>query len=1054
MRKLLLWSTLLAVVPGVVPGAGAAQGESHAVDTEAVDRLKSATGGRAEIRFRRGTGAAQFVRLAGRKGEASLVASARRGFASEHTKAFFREYGTIFGIADADSQLEARGERTDKLGFKHATFQQVHNGVPVFGAELVGHVDGEGRLVAVNGTAVPAITVDTNARQSVDEAGQVALAVVAAGIDSAHGRDASPSPDVAVRNTRLVVYRTGLLRGVEGTDHLTYEVEIGNGADVREFVFVDAHTGKKVDQITGIHDALDRRAYDGAGLPNVPPSYPAAPYWVEGQPFPTASVEANNMILASGETHAMFMNAFGYDSFDGNGATMDAIFNRGYGCPNASWNGTFISFCPGFTTDDVTAHEWGHAYTQYTNNLIYAWQSGALNEAYSDIWGETVDLINGRGADLPNTVRASDNSCSQYGGAGTQDSRRWLMGEEVTGGALRDMWNPRCFADPGKVSDFEYACSTADQGGVHTNSGVINHAFALLVDGGFYNNHNILAIGLTKANHIYQRAAFYQVASSDFPEHADALEQACADLRGLPLASLTGAPGFQFITATDCEQVSKAIAAVELRTPPTRCNFVPQLAKNPPANVCTVGPANLLFSDSVEGSTAAWTRTHQGVFAAFNPRDWVQTLDLPGGRSGSAFFATNDPNLGNCSTDDESGVLFLDSPSITVPSTPGFPRVAFDHYMATEAGWDGGNIKVSVNGAAFQNTVVTQFVYNPYKFLLFSAGQGNTNPLAGQQAFTGADGGSNQGSWGTSILDLSSFARPGDNIRLRFAFGQDGCTGNDGWYVDNVNVYQCTAGGAATLSIGDVTVTEGNTGSANAAFTITLSEPSAISVTVRVSTADGNATAPSDYTALSNVLVTFAPGVTTRTVNVAVKGDIAFEPSETFLVNLGSPTNATIADEQAIGTITDDDDDEIADTARVFRLIHPTIGAYLFTYVPAERDSAQSEFGYVLEGECCKWFFSPAADGRMPMHRLFSSAAGDYLFTIYEEERLGAIALGYVYEGVAAYCNPTATPDAPVEWHRLRFQDKHLYTIYDEEVAAAIALGYEYEGVTCYLPNP
>ena len=45
---------------------------------------------------------------------------------------------------------------------------------------------------------------------------------------------------------------------------------------------------------------------------------------------------------------------------------MDAIFNRGYSCPNASWNGTFISFCPGFTTDDVTAHEWGHAYTQYT----------------------------------------------------------------------------------------------------------------------------------------------------------------------------------------------------------------------------------------------------------------------------------------------------------------------------------------------------------------------------------------------------------------------------------------------------------------------------------------------------------------------------------------------------------------------------------------------------------------------------------------------------------------------------------------------------------------
>ena len=47
---------------------------------------------------------------------------------------------------------------------------------------------------------------------------------------------------------------------------------------------------------------------------------------------------------------------------------------------------------PASTADDVVAHEWGHAYTEYTSGLIYQWQSGALNESYSDIWGETVDL--------------------------------------------------------------------------------------------------------------------------------------------------------------------------------------------------------------------------------------------------------------------------------------------------------------------------------------------------------------------------------------------------------------------------------------------------------------------------------------------------------------------------------------------------------------------------------------------------------------------------------------------------------------------------------------
>ena len=147
---------------------------------------------------------------------------------------------------------------------------------------------------------------------------------------------------------------------------------------MRDFVYVDAHSGKVIDKIAGIHDAKNRRAYDGQE-PRAPgPNYPASPFWVEGQAFPTGNVEADNMIQASGEIYDLFKNAFGRDSFDGHGATMDSIFNRGNSCPNASWNGTFISFCPGLTTDDVTAHEWGHAYTEYTHGLIYAWQPGAL----------------------------------------------------------------------------------------------------------------------------------------------------------------------------------------------------------------------------------------------------------------------------------------------------------------------------------------------------------------------------------------------------------------------------------------------------------------------------------------------------------------------------------------------------------------------------------------------------------------------------------------------------------------------------------------------------
>ncbi len=138
------------------------------------------------------------------------------------------------------------------------------------------------------------------------------------------------------------------------------------------------------------------------------------------------------------------------------------------------------------------------------------------------------------------------------------------MGEDSTafGGAIRDMWTPTCLGDPGKVTDAEYHCATSDGGGVHSNSGVPNHGYALLVDGGTYNGQTITAIGLTKAAHLYWRAqSVYQTPTTDFEDHADALEASCTDLIGQPLKDLgtsstpTG-PSGQSITAADCASVT------------------------------------------------------------------------------------------------------------------------------------------------------------------------------------------------------------------------------------------------------------------------------------------------------------------------------------------------------------------------------------------------------------------------------------------------------------------------------------------------------------------
>src|SRR6185295_14748353 len=108
------------------------------------------------------------------------------------------------------------------------------------------------------------------------------------------------------------------------------------------------------------------------------------------------------------------------------------------------------------------------------------------------------------------------------------------------------------------------------------------------------------------------------------------------------------------------------------------------------------------------------------------------------------------------------------------------------------------------------------------------------------------------------------------------------------------------------LSITDLTVTEGSSGSTNAVFTVSLDAPSGLPVSVDFATADGTAAAPADYASAAGTL-SFPRGTTTQTITVAVAGDTLDENDETFLVNLTNAANATIADPQGVGTILDDD---------------------------------------------------------------------------------------------------------------------------------------------------
>ncbi len=733
--------------------------------------------------------------------------------------AFFAQSGALFGLDSTTTDLSVTASSRDSYGYTMIAYQEAYRGVPIFGGILRSHFNNSGQLTAVNGVAIPTINLDSSkfntvptlsAQEAIDHAiAAVRQAVAEESPAVASAATATLTAALTADSATLYLYQAGLVQGVTGPLKLTYQVTVINETQtVRRFVFVDAHSGLIVDQFSGVYE-LEREVAEG-NLGNV--------VWDEGQgnpePIPSgwsggnsSQVKAwNDEITGAKEAYNLFgsLTNGARLSYNGSNATMRTVNNDpSISCPNANWNGDSANYCDGVTADDIVVHEWAHAYTEYTSGLLYAWQPGALNESFSDVWGETADLINGRGTDIQ-PLRTT-NSCSTYSGVGGGDnSTRWLVGEDAPnfGGAIRDMWNPGCYDNPGKVSDNNYHCETDDFGGVHLNSGVPNHLYALLVDGGTYNGRTISGLGLTRAAHLFWRTqTTYLTAISDFADLADGLTAACTDLIGQNLFSLsTGGPGTwgtiapEKISSTDCSTLATAIAAVELRTPPTQCNFQPLLQPNPPALCSSPQQAVTINLQSWEGGLGQWSVGSAQVAAPgqFSIPNWSVVGSLPDNRTGKAAFAPDPFDNGDqCKQIDESGLIYLQSPPITLPSYATALHIAFDHWMASEVGYDGGLVRYRVNGGAWQQIPQQRFVFNPYNDSLNVSAQGNTNPLAGMNAFTGADAGSTQGSWGQSQIDLSGLIAPGNVLELRFDFGLDGCNGLLGWYVDDVRTYTC-----------------------------------------------------------------------------------------------------------------------------------------------------------------------------------------------------------------------------------------------------------------------
>jgi hypothetical protein len=386
-----------------------------------------------------------------------------------------------------------------------------------------------------------------------------------------------------------------------------------------------------------------------------------------------------------------------------------------------------------------------------------------------------------------------------------------MIGEDVDAQdipvPLRDMWRPTCFGSPGKVTDDDYFCDPnfVDSGGVHYNSGIPNHAYALMVDGGNYNGQSIIGIGFVKAAHIIWRAqSQYLTATSSFKDFANAVEAASNDLIGINLEGLStsevpaGLSG-EVISVDDVNQVVKSLIAVELRED-INCQY--QTILQPVDQLCDAAFDNAIYyQDWENGIPSNWTISQIPVNpGSWESRDWILETNLPKGRPGQAIFAPT-PAIGDCVTDLQNGILRLESPTFTMPNYQnGDFEMAFLHSISTEPLYDGGNLKYSLNGDPWATIPSYAFFENSYNVILST--DDNTNPMMGEEAFSGIDQGAyDYSQWGVTIVNLSILGvGPNSNLKLRWELGSDGCNGITGWFVDDIVIYNCSE----ALSINDV----------------------------------------------------------------------------------------------------------------------------------------------------------------------------------------------------------------------------------------------------------
>lgn len=472
---------------------------------------------------------------------------------------FFQWAKKVLNLADG-SGFKIISEEKDEIGFTHIRCQMTMNNLPIQNADFILHVKA-GKVVKLNGVIFKKPISSNSFSLSENDALQSALQSVGASIykwdlaieedfikHEQHDHDATFKP----KGEKLIVQAENNLANNDFRNAWKFDIYAHEPMGRFE-VYIDAATGavlRKDDKICHA-DAPSTATTAYRGAQNIVSDSYTGSYRLRetgrgggvqtfnlkkgtnygaAVDFTSASTTWNltntnkdqyalDAHFGIEKTYDFYKNTFNRNSLNNAGLLLKAYVHYSTNYVNAFWDGTRMTFGDGNTTYnpltslDITGHEVTHGLTQYTANLNYSNESGALNESFSDIFGAAIEYF------------------------ATPTQSNWTIGEDI-GTAFRSMSNPNAKQQPDTYTGTYWYTGTGDNGGVHTNSGVQNYWYYLMCIGGSGTNDkgkafNVTAVGRTKANAIaYRNLTNYLVSTSNYADARFYALQSASDLYG------------------------------------------------------------------------------------------------------------------------------------------------------------------------------------------------------------------------------------------------------------------------------------------------------------------------------------------------------------------------------------------------------------------------------------------------------------------------------------------------------------------------------------------